>query len=59
MILASNSKRRQEILKDAGFNFKIITSDIEEISDKKIITEKILDIAEKKLEKIGKKHLVF
>ena len=52
MILASNSKRRQEILKDAGFNFKIITSDIEEISDKKIITEKILDIAEKKLEQI-------
>lgn len=50
MILASNSKRRQEILKDAGFNFKIITSDIEEISDKKIITEKILDIAEKKVE---------
>ena len=54
MILASNSKRRQEILKDAGFNFKIITSDIEEISDKKIITEKILDIAEKKLKQIAK-----
>ena len=54
MILASNSKRRQEILKDAGFNFKIITSDIKEISDKKIITEKILDIAEKKLEQIAK-----
>ena len=54
MILASNSKRRQEILKDAGFNFKIITSDIEEISDKKIITEKVLDIAEKKLEQIAK-----
>ena len=54
MILASNSKRRQEILKDAGVNFKIITSDIEEISDKKIITEKILDIAEKKLEQIAK-----
>ena len=54
MILASNSKRRQEILKDAGFSFKIITSDIEEISDKKIITEKILDIAEKKLEQIAK-----
>ena len=54
MILASNSKRRQEILKDAGFYFKIITSDIEEISDKKIITEKILDIAEKKLKQIAK-----
>ena len=54
MILASNSQRRQEILKDAGFNFRVITSNIEEISDKKIITEKVLDIAEKKLEQIAK-----
>ena len=54
MILASNSKRRQEILKDAGFNFRVITSNIKEISDKKIITEKVLDIAEKKLEQIAK-----
>ena len=54
MILASNSQRRQEILKDAGFNFKVITSNIEETSDKKIITERILDIAEKKLEQIAK-----
>ena len=52
MILASNSQRRQEILRDAGFNFKVIPSNIEEISDKKIIIEKILDIAEKKLEQI-------
>ena len=57
MILASNSHRRQEILKDAGFNFKVITNDIEEISDKKIITEKILDIAEKKLESIAKNNV--
>ena len=57
MILASNSQRRQEILKDAGFNFKVITNDIEEISDKKIITEKILDIAEKKLESIAKNNV--
>ena len=56
MILASNSKRRQEILKDAGFNFKVITSNIKEISDKKIITERILDIAEKKLEQIAKNN---
>ena len=56
MILASNSQRRQEILKDAGFNFKVITSNIEEISDKKIIIEKILDIAEKKLEQIAKNN---
>ena len=52
MILASNSKRRQEILRDMGFNFKVLTSDIEEISDKEEISEMILDIAEKKLDKI-------
>ena len=57
MILASNSQRRQEILKDAGFNFKVITSNIEEISDKKNITERILDIAEKKLEQIAKDNV--
>ena len=57
MILASNSQRRQEILKDTGFNFKVITSNIQEISDKKIITERILDIAEKKLEQIAKNNV--
>ena len=54
MILASNSQRRQEILKDTGFNFKVITSNIEEISDKENISERILDIAERKLEQIAK-----
>ena len=54
MILASNSQRRQEILKDAGFNFRVITSNIEEISDKENVIERILDIAEKKLEQIAK-----
>ncbi|EHI76914.1 septum formation protein Maf [Fusobacterium sp. oral taxon 370 str. F0437] len=57
MILASNSKRRQEILKDMGFNFKVITADIEEVSDKKDISERILDIAEKKLDKIAKDNI--
>ena len=57
MILASNSQRRQEILKDAGFNFKVMTSNIEEISDKENISERILDIAEKKLEQIAKNNV--
>ena len=56
MILASNSKRRQEILRDMGFNFKVLTVDTEEISDKKEISEMILDIAEKKLDKIAKEN---
>ena len=57
MILASNSKRRQEILKDMVFKFKVITADIEEVSDKKDISERILDIAEKKLDKIAKDNI--
>ena len=57
MLLASNSKRRQEILKDMGFKFKVITADIEEVSDKKDISERILDIAEKKLDKISKDNI--
>ena len=57
MILASNSQRRQEILKDAGFNFKVITSNIEEISDKENVIERILDIAEKKLEQITRNNV--
>ena len=54
MILASNSQRRQEILKDAGFNFRVITSNIEETSDKENVIERILDIAEKKWNKLQK-----
>ena len=57
MILASNSQRRQEILKDAGFNVRVITSNIEEISDKENVIERILDIAEKKLEQIAKNNV--
>ena len=57
MILASNSQRRQEILKDAGFNFRVITSNIEEISDKENVIERILDIAEKKMEQIAKNNV--
>ena len=57
MILASNSQRRQEILKDAGFNFRVIISNIEEISDKENVIERILDIAEKKMEQIAKNNV--
>ncbi|PHI08592.1 nucleoside triphosphate pyrophosphatase [Fusobacterium polymorphum] len=57
MILASNSQRRQEILKDVGFNFRVITSNIEEISDKENVIERILDIAEKKMEQIAKNNV--
>lgn len=49
MILASNSPRRKEILENFGFNLKIITKNIAEVSDKENIIEKIEDIASKKV----------
>lgn len=56
MILASNSPRRKEILENFGFNLKIITKNIEEISDKKEITDKIMDIANKKVLAVAKDY---
>lgn len=56
MILASNSPRRKEILENFGFNLKIITKNIEEISDKKNITDKIMDIANKKVLVVAKDY---
>lgn len=54
MILASNSIRRQEILKDMGFNFKVIPADIIEISDKENLIERIKEISYKKAYYIAK-----
>ncbi|NME35891.1 MULTISPECIES: nucleoside triphosphate pyrophosphatase [Fusobacterium] len=56
MILASNSPRRKEILENFGFNLKIITKNIKEISDKKNITDKIMDIANKKVLAVAKDY---
>jgi septum formation protein len=55
MILASKSPRRLEILTNFGIkNIKVITAEIEEISDKKEIIDQIIDIAKKKGEEIAK-----
>lgn len=56
MILASNSIRRQKILKDMGFNFKVLPADIDENSDEKDLIEKIKDIAYKKAYFIASKY---
>lgn len=48
MILASKSPRRKEILEDIGFKLKIESIEIDEVSDKVSVTEKIMDIARKK-----------
>lgn len=54
MILASKSPRRKEILEDTGFKLKIESAEVDEISDKISVTEKIMDIARKKTEAVAK-----
>lgn len=56
MILASKSPRRKEILENIGFNLVIKSEDIEEVSDKVEVIEKIKDIAYKKVEAVAKKY---
>lgn len=55
MILASKSPRRKEILENIGFNLVIKSEDIEEVSDKIEVVEKIKDIAYKKVEAVAKR----
>ncbi|MGL4652394.1 MAG: Maf family protein [Cetobacterium sp.] len=49
MILASKSPRRKEILEGLGFQLKIKTKDIEEISNKESVVDQIKDISRKKV----------
>ncbi len=54
MILASKSPRRKEILEGFGFKLEIMTSNIEEVSDKEGLLEQIMDISRKKSMEIAK-----
>ncbi|WP_074016631.1 Maf family protein [Fusobacterium massiliense] len=55
MILASGSPRRQEILKEVGFNFKVVVPEIEEVSKEEEPVKKILDISRKKATSVAEK----
>lgn len=49
LILASESPRRRDLLKQAGFNFEVIPVKVSEIPNKNLnINEQILDIARRK-----------
>lgn len=49
IILASESPRRREILKNAGFDFEVIPANISEFPNKNLnVDERILDIARRK-----------
>ena len=56
MILASGSPRRKEILKEVGFNFKVVVPEIEEVSKEEEPVKKILDISRKKAMSVGEKY---
>ena len=56
MILASKSPRRKEILNDFGFDIKIDSIDIDEVSDKIEIVDQLMDISKKKSEEVAKKY---
>jgi septum formation protein len=56
MILASKSPRRKEILEGFGLEPEILTSSIEEISDKEGLLEQIMDISRKKSMEISEKR---
>lgn len=56
MILASKSPRRKEILENFGFNLKIKTKEIEEVSSKESIIDQIKDISNKKAYEIANEN---
>ena len=56
IILGSKSPRRQEILKMAGYDFKVVVSDIDENVDADNITDMSLKIAKKKCDAIYKDY---
>jgi len=56
MILASKSPRRKEILEGFGIELEILTSSIEETSDKDGLLEQIMDISRKKSLEISEKR---
>ena len=56
MILASKSPRRKEILEGFGLELEILTSSIEETSDKEGLLEQIMDISRKKSLDISEKR---
>lgn len=55
MILASKSPRRKEILENIGFNLKIRSEEVEEVSEEIEVIEKIKDIAFKKVGAVAEK----
>ena len=48
IILASGSMFRRKYLEEAGIPFRVITSDIDEVTDKTDLTEALIDISDKK-----------
>lgn len=57
IILASASPRRRELLAQAGFEFEVITSDVDEIIDPALTPEKlVMSLAEQKAQAVAAEH---
>lgn len=57
LILASSSPRRHHLLKEAGFSFRVITSDVQELHDAEMLPASLCEInAQLKAADVAKNH---
>lgn len=53
IILASGSPRRKELLSQIGLDFRVVTSNVEETTDKNTPEEMVLELSKKKAEAVA------
>lgn len=58
IILASQSPRRRELMAQAGFNFEIITSDINEVITKELPSDVVMELSSQKADDVLRKVLL-
>lgn len=56
IILASNSPRRKELLEQVGIEFEVMSSDVDEITDKTAPAEVVMDLSRIKAEAIARNN---
>ena len=56
IILASNSPRRKELLEQVGIEFEVMSSDVDEITDKTATADVVMDLSRIKAEAIARNN---
>ena len=56
IILASNSPRRKELLEQVGIEFEVMSSDVDEITDKTAPAEVVMDLSRIKAEAVARNN---